>query len=155
MFSFLSKLHCAYFENKTWLIRHFWAWHIISYFLYHACIHYTKHQVKYLMPNLFPKVKKYGRPIGSSNRCHRKHSRRIRARHSGDKRTIDQADKFVWRPYQDRGSTSSRPITFSKSAGPSAIRPNDEPSATWNSSSQLVATKAYSSACFHGNISTY
>ena len=31
-------------------------------FLYHA-----RHQVKYLMLNLFSKVKEYGRPMGSSN----------------------------------------------------------------------------------------
>ena len=39
----------------------------MSYFSYHAYIHHTRHQVKYLMPNLFSKVKKYGRPMGSSN----------------------------------------------------------------------------------------
>ena len=119
---FFSKFHRAYFDNKAWLIRHFWAWHIISYFLYQGCIHHTKHQVKYLMPNLFPKVKKYGRPMGSSNRCHRKHSRRIWARCSRDKGMIGQIDKFARRPYQDRGSVSSRPITLAKSIGPSTIR---------------------------------
>ena len=120
---FSSKFHRVYFDNKAWLIRHLWAWHIIPYFLYHACIHHTKHQVKYLMLNLFPKVKKYGRPMGSSNRCHRKHSRR-------DKWTTGQTDKFARRPYQDRGSASSRPITFAKSTGPSTIHSDYELSAT-------------------------
>ena len=68
----MSSNFCAHFDNKAWLIGHFWAWHIIPHFLYHACMHHTKHQVKNLMPNLFPKVKKYGRPMGSSNWCHRK-----------------------------------------------------------------------------------
>ena len=27
---------------------------------YHACIHHTRHQVKYLMPNSFSRVRKYG-----------------------------------------------------------------------------------------------
>ena len=40
-------------------------------------MHHTKHQVKYLMPNLFPKVKKYRRPMRSPNRCHREHPGRI------------------------------------------------------------------------------
>ena len=91
-------------------------------------MHHThnKNQVKYLMPNLFPKVKKYGRPMGSLGRCHRKQWRRIQARHSRDKRTIRQIDKFVWRPYQDRGSASSRPITLAKSTGPSTFHPDNE-----------------------------
>ena len=63
----MSSNFCAHFDNKAWLIEHFWAWHIIPHFLYHACIHHTKQQVKYLMPNLFPKVKKYERSMGSSN----------------------------------------------------------------------------------------
>ena len=92
---FFSKFHLAYFDNKAWLIRHFWAWHIIPYFLYHACIHHTKNQVKYLMPNLFPKVKKYGRPIGSSNRCHRKHSRRIWARYPRNKGTMSRLTSLL------------------------------------------------------------
>ena len=127
---FSSNLHRAYFNNKAWLIRHFLARHIIPYFLYHACIHHTKHQVKYLMPNLFPKVKKYGRPIGSSNRCHKKHSRRIWARYPRDKGTTGQIDNFARRPYQDRDSASSRPVTLAKSTGLSTIRPNYGISAT-------------------------
>ena len=51
--------------------------HDMSYFSYHACIHHTRHQVKYLMPNLFSKVKKYGRLMESSNQCHREHPRRV------------------------------------------------------------------------------
>ena len=152
---FSSKFHCAYFDNKAWLIMHFWAWQIIPYFLYHAHIHHTKHQVKYLMSILFSKVKKYGRPMGSSNQCHREHPGRIRARHLKDKGTIGQTNKFVRRPYQDWGSASSRPITLAKSTGPSTIHPDYKLSATRNWSPQLAATKAYSSACFHGNISTY
>ena len=127
---FLRFLYCAYFDNKAWLIRHFWAWHIIPYFSYHACMHHKKHQVRCLMPNLFPKIKKYGRPMGSLNRCHRKNSRRIWAWYSRDKGTTDQTDKFAWRPYQDWGSASSRPVTLAKSTGPSTIRPNYELFAT-------------------------
>ena len=37
-FSLYSSFYCAYSGNKAWLIGHFWAWHIIPYFLYHACI---------------------------------------------------------------------------------------------------------------------
>ena len=122
----------------------------------HACIICIAiHQVKYFMSNLFPKVKKYGRPIGSSNQCHREHLRRIRTRHPRDKGTIGQTDKFVWRPYQDRDSASSRPVTLAKSTSPSTFRPNNEPSITWSSSPQPAATNAHSSACFHDNISTH
>ena len=127
---FSSKFHRVYFDNKAWLIRHFWAWHIIPYFLYHACIHHMKHQVKYLMPIFFSKVKKYGRPMGSSNRCHRKHSKRIWTRYSRDKGTTGQIDKFARTPYQDQDSASLRPITLAKSTGPSTIRPDYELSAT-------------------------
>ena len=129
---FFSKFHRAYFDNKAWLIRHFWAWHIIPYFLYHACMHHTKHQVKCLMPNLFPKVKKYGRPFGSSDHRHREYSRRMQAWHPRGEGTFGQIDKFVWRPYQDWSSASSRPVTFSKSTGPLTIRPDYELSSTWN-----------------------
>ena len=82
------------------------------------------------MPNLFPKVKKYVRPMGSSNQCHREHLGRIGARHPRDKGTIGQTNKFVRRPYQDRGSASLRPITLAKPTGPSTIHLDDEPSAT-------------------------
>ena len=62
----------------------------------HVCIIcIVIHQVKCLMPNLFPKVKKYGRLMGSSNQCHKEHLGRIWARHPGDKGTIGQTDKFV------------------------------------------------------------
>ena len=119
----------------------------------HACIiRMTRHQVKCLMPNLFPKVKKYGRSIGSSNRFHREYPERIRARYPRDKGTIGQTNKFVWRLYQDQGGASSRPITLTKSTGPSTIRLDNEPSVTWNLSPQPTATNAHSSACFHGNI---
>ena len=123
---FSSKFHRAYFDNEARLIGHFWAWHVISYFSYHACMHHTRHQVRCLMPNLFPKVKKYGRPMGNSNRCHRKHSRRIWAQYPRDKGTIGQTDNFARRPYQDRGSASSRPVTLAKSTGPSTIHPDYE-----------------------------
>ena len=117
-------------------------------------MHHTRHQVKYLMINLFSKVRKYGRPMRSSNQCHREHPRRIRARHPRDKGTIGQIDKFVWKPYQNQGSASSRPITLAKSTGLSTIRSDYELSATRNWSPQPTATKAHNSACFHGNIST-
>ena len=53
------------------------------------------------MPNLFPKVKKYGRQFGSLDQRHREHSRRIWARYPRDKGTTGQIDKFARRPYQD------------------------------------------------------
>ena len=64
-------------------------------------MHHARHRMKYLMSNLFSKVKKYGRSMRSSNQCHKKQPGRIRARHPKDKGTISQADKFVWKPYQD------------------------------------------------------
>ena len=122
--------------------------HDKSYFSYHVCIHHIRYQVKYLILNLFPKVKKYGRPMGSSNQCHGEHPKRIRTWHPRDKGTTGQIDKLVWEPHQNRGDASSRPITFAKSIGPSTIHPDYELSATRNWSSQPAATKAYSSACF-------
>ena len=53
--SFFLKVYCACIES--WLIKHFFARHVISYFLCHACMHHTKHQVKYFFPNLFPRDK--------------------------------------------------------------------------------------------------
>ena len=82
------------------------------------------------MSNVFPKVKKYERLMGSSNQRHRKHPRRIWAQYPRDKGTIDQIDKFARRPYHDRGSASSRPVTLAKSTGPSTIRPDYELSVT-------------------------
>ena len=124
-----SKFHCAYFGNKSWLISHSWAWHIIPHFLYHAFMHHTKHQVKFLMPNLFSKVKKYGRPMGSSDRCHRKHPKRIWAWYPRDKGTTGQTDNFARKPYQDQGSAPSRLVTLAKSTSSSTIRPDYELSA--------------------------
>ena len=92
--------------------------------------------------------------MGSSNWCHRKHSRRIWARYPKDEGTTSQTDKFAQRPYQHSGSASSRPVTFAKSTGPSTIRPGYELSATRNWSPQPAVTKAYSSTCFQDNIST-
>ena len=83
-------------SDKAWFIRHFWALHVISYFLYHACIIcIVIHLVKYLMPNSFPKVKECGRLFGSSDQCHRKYPRRIRAWHPRDEGTTGQTDKLV------------------------------------------------------------
>ena len=126
-----SKLHCAYFGNKTWLFRHFWAWHIIPYLLYHACIIcIVIHLVKYLMPNLFLKVKKYGRPFGSSDQRHREYSRRMQAWHPKGEGTSGQVDKSIRRPHQNTNGASSRPITFATSVGPQIIRPHYELFAT-------------------------
>ena len=155
-FFLVFKRFCAFLDNKSWLIRH--LGHNMSCHtsrVMHACIICIAiHQVKCLMPNLFSKVKKYGWSMGSSNQCHREHPGRIRAWHPRDKGLTGQIEKFVWRPHQNRGSASSRPITLAKSTGPSTIRPNYEPFATWNWSPQPAATNAYSSTCFHGNIST-
>ena len=93
---FFSKFHRAYFDNKAWLIS---MTHHSTFLV--SCMHHTKHQVRCLMPNLFPKVKKYGRLMGNSNRCHRKHPRRIWAWYPRDKGTTGQTDKFAQRPYQD------------------------------------------------------
>ena len=129
--------------------------HNMSFNIFVSCMHHARHQVKYLMLNLFPKVKKYGRPIGSSNQCHREHPGKIRARHPRDKGTIGQTDKFVWRPCQDQGNASSRLVTLAKSTGPSTFRLDNESSVTCSLSPQLAATNAHSSTCFHDNISTY
>ena len=128
---FLSlSFYCAYFGNKAWLIGYFWAWHIIPYFLYHACMHHTKHQVRYLMSNLFPKVKKYGRPFGSSDQRHKEYSRRMQAWHPRGEGTSGHIDKSVRRPHQNTDSTFPRSITLAKSTGPSTIRLDYELSAT-------------------------
>ena len=75
----LSSNFCAHFGDKAWFIMHFK--HDISFHIsriMHACIIcIARHQVRYLMPNLFPIFKKYGRPFGSSDQRHKKYSRRI------------------------------------------------------------------------------
>ena len=48
-----------------------------------------------LIPNSFPKVRKYGRPMESLNQCRREHPRRIRTQHLRDKRMTSQIDRFV------------------------------------------------------------
>ena len=107
-------------------------------------MHHTRHQVKYLMSNLFPKVRKYERLMGCLNQCYREHPKKIRTRHSRDKRTTNQIDRFFWKPHQNHGDASSKPFTLIKSIGPSTIHPDHEPSAKWNSLPQLAATNVHS-----------
>ena len=53
-------------HGRSGIFEHDMSFHIFC--IMHACIiHMTRHEVKYLMLNLFSKVKKYGRPMGSSN----------------------------------------------------------------------------------------
>ena len=109
---FSLKVYCACI--KSWSVKSFCAQYIISYLSCHACMHHTRHQVKCLMPNSFPKVKKYGRPMGISDRCHKKHSRRIWARHPIDKRAASHIDKFVRRPHPNRDGAFPRSVTLVK-----------------------------------------
>ena len=83
-----QTFYCAYLGNKSMINQAFLSITYHSIFLA-SCMHaHTKYQVKYLMPNLFSKVKKYGSPMGSSNQCHTKHSRKIWARHPRDKKRL-------------------------------------------------------------------
>ena len=121
-------LYCAYFDNKAWLIRCFWVQHIIPYFLYHTYMHHTKHQVKYLMPNLFSKVKIIWKTNGKPGLVPWRTSKKIQTQHPRDGGAIGQIDKFVWR----HGGSSSKLITLAKSMGPPTICPDHEQFATWN-----------------------
>ena len=82
------------------------------------------------MSNLFPKVKNMGDQwearIGAIENIQEEFEHDIRE----IKEWLSQTDKFARRPYQDRGSASSRPITLAKSTGPSTIRPDYELFAT-------------------------
>ena len=60
--SFFSRfiMHALSYDQSD-IFEHNMSFHIFR--IMHACIHHTQHQVKYLMSNLFPKVKKYGSPM--------------------------------------------------------------------------------------------
>ena len=126
------------------IFKHDISFHISR--IMHTCIIcIARHQVRYLMPNLFPKVKKYGRPFGSSDQRHREYSRRMQTWHPRGKGTSSQVDKFVRRPHQNTDGAFPRSIIIAKSTGPSTIRPNYELFATKNWSPQPAVTTTYSS----------
>ena len=115
--SFFLKIYCACIES--WWIRHFCAQHVISYFSYHACIHHTRHQVKYLMPNSFPRVRKYERSIGSSDQYRGTRPRGVWTRDLRDQERTCQVGKADRTPHWSKGRASSRVPTLSDSTIPS------------------------------------
>ena len=115
--SFFSRFYCACIES--WSIRHFCAQHVILYFLCYVYIHHTaRHQENYLMPNSFPRVRKYGRSTGSSDQCCRTHPRGVWTWDSRDQEKTYQVSKTGRRSRWSKGRAPSRVFTLSNSAMP-------------------------------------